>query len=302
MISRRMFMRGALGCGFGVLSVGGYSRLLEPRWVEINTIGINISGLPKRFEGMTIAHVSDIHHCKYVSREFVRRCVRKVNALCPDIIVLTGDYIYCSREFLFPVAEELSGLQAREGVFAVVGNHDNKDQTVHVLSKAGIRVLVNEHVALYRKNDYLFIAGVDDLWRGRVDLRRTLQGTDDKPKLLLAHNPDVIEMAKGADVDLVMAGHTHGGQVNFPFYGHQVAYGRSGVRYTAGLFYEGNTTMYVNRGIGVSWLPVRFLARPEITLFTLQGTKNRKCDEAEGLTSKNCPGDLASECYSRMKC
>ena len=111
-------MRGALGCGLGVVSVGGYSRLLEPRWVEINNIRIKIDGLPKRFEGMTIAQVSDIHHSKYVSREFVRRCVRKVNALCPDSIVLTGDYIYHSSEFLFPVAEELSELRAREGVFA----------------------------------------------------------------------------------------------------------------------------------------------------------------------------------------
>lgn len=295
MISRRMFMQGALGCGFGVLSVGGYSRLLEPRWVEINTIGIKIAGLPKRFEGMTIAQVSDIHHSKYVPREFVRRCVRKVNALCPDIIVLTGDYIYRSREFLFPVAEELSELQAREGIFAVLGNHDNKDQTVHVLSKAGIRVLVNEHVTLYRKSDYLFIAGVDDLWRGRVDLRRTLKGTDGKPKLLLAHNPDVIEMAKTANVNFVMAGHTHGGQVSFPFYGPPVTFTRSSVRYAAGLFCEGNTTMYVNKGIGVSGLPVRFLARPEITLFTLQGAENRKCDESEGLTSEKCPGDSVSD-------
>ncbi|MCC7211417.1 MAG: metallophosphoesterase [Candidatus Brocadia sp.] len=295
MISRRTFMRGALGCGVGVLSVGGYSRLLEPRWVEINTTGIKIAGLPKRFEGMTIAQISDIHHSKYVPREFVRRCVLKVNALSPDIIVLTGDYIYHSGEFLVPVAEELSELQAEEGVFAVLGNHDEKDQTIQVLSKAGIRVLVNEHVTLYRKSDYLFIAGVDDSLRGRVDLRRTLNGTDDKPKLLLAHNPDVIEMAKDADVDFVMAGHTHGGQVSFPFYGPPAVPTRSGVRYAAGLFYEGNTAMYVNKGIGVSWFPVRFLVRPEITLFTLQGVRNRRYDGSEELMSENCSGGPVSD-------
>ncbi|OQZ00573.1 MAG: hypothetical protein B6D35_06245 [Candidatus Brocadia sp. UTAMX2] len=268
MISRRTFVLGTLGYGFGFVTLGGYSRWLEPRWVETNHVPIKIHALPKQFEGMTIAQLSDIHHCKYVPRDFIRRCVQKANALCPDVIVLTGDYVYRSRAFIASVAEELSALRAKEGVFAVLGNHDDKDQTFHALSKAGIRVLINEHVPLYRKNDYLFIAGVDDLWRGRVDFRRTLKGTDDKPKLLLAHNPDTIEMAEARYVHFMMAGHTHGGQISVPLYGPPVVYSRFG--YIAGLFHKGNTTMYVNKGIGISGLPVRFLARPEITLFTLR--------------------------------
>lgn len=276
MISRRIFLRGAFGCGIGIISVGGYSRLLEPRWVEINNVDVKINTLPKRFEGMTIAQLSDIHHCRYVPREFVRRCVRKVNTLYPDIIVLTGDYIDRAEEFLSPVAEELSELKAKEGVFAVLGNHDNKDNTLKALSRVGIRVLINEHIPLYRRKDYLFIAGVDDLWRGWVDLKKTLEGTDDKPKLLLAHNPDTIEMVKAADVDFVIAGHTHGGQVSLPLYGPPVVYSKFGARYAAGLFCEGNTIMYVNKGIGVSGLPVRFLVRPEITLFTL---RNKRTEE-----------------------
>lgn len=276
MISRRMFIRGVLGCGLGALSVGGYGRLLEPRWVEINSVQVKINRLPKQFDGVTIAQLSDIHHGKYVPREFIRRCVRKVNALCPDIIVLTGDYVYRSRAYLLPVAEELSELKAKEGVFAVLGNHDDKDRTFHALSKAGIRVLINEHVPLYRKNDYLFIAGVDDLWNGRVDFCRTLKGTDNKPKLLLAHNPDIFEMTKAREFDFLMAGHTHGGQVSVPFYGPPMIYSRYG--YTAGLFRKGNTAMYVNKGIGISGLPVRFCARPEITLFTL---RSEKSDDAQ---------------------
>ncbi|MDN3513740.1 MAG: metallophosphoesterase [Candidatus Brocadia sp.] len=276
MISRRMFIRGAFGCGIGIASIGGYSRLLEPRWVEINYVPVKINALPKRFEGMTIAQLSDIHHCKYVPREFVRKCVRKVNALYPDIIVLTGDYIYRSDAFLLPVAEELSELKAKEGVFAVLGNHDNKGDTFSALSKAGIRVLINEHVPLFRKRDHLFVAGVDDLWKGWSDLGRALKGTDDKPKLLLAHNPDIIEMAKTTDVDFVMVGHTHGGQVSLPLYGPPIVYSKFGVRYAAGLFHERNTTMYVNKGIGVSGLPVRFFARPEITLFTLRNKRRKE--------------------------
>ena len=170
-------------------------------------------------EGMTIAQLSDIHHCKYVSREFIKNCVRKVNALSPDIVALTGDFVYGSKEFISSVAEELSELKAKEGVFAVLGNHDNKDETTGALAEKGIRVLINEHIPLYRKKDYLFIAGVDDLWAGKLNIETTLNGTDDRPKILLCHNPDAIEKIKHTNVDFVMAGHTHGGQVCLPLYG-----------------------------------------------------------------------------------
>ena len=272
MISRRMFIQGACGYVLGVMSVGSYSCLLEPRWIEIKNISINVHALPKRFEGMTIAQLSDIHHCKYVSREFIKKCVRKVNALSPDIVALTGDFVYGSKEFISSVAEELSELKAKEGVFAVLGNHDNKDETTGALAEKGIRVLINEHIPLYRKKDYLFIAGVDDLWAGKLNIETTLNGTDDRPKILLCHNPDAIEKIKHTNVDFVMAGHTHGGQVCLPLYGPPVVYSKFGARYASGLFHEGKTIMYVNKGIGVSNFPIRFFARPEITLFTLQNS------------------------------
>ena len=132
---------------------------------------------------------------------------------------MTGDFVYGSKEFISSVAEELSELKAKEGVFAVLGNHDNKDETTGALAEKGIRVLINEHIPLYRKKDYLFIAGVDDLWAGKLNIETTLNGTDDKPKILLCHNPDAIEKIKHTNVDFVMAGHTHGGQVCLPLYG-----------------------------------------------------------------------------------
>ena len=272
MISRRTFIHGACGYVLGVLSVGSYSRFLEPRWVEIKNVVIGINNLPKRFEGMSIVQLSDIHHCEYVPREFIKKCVRKVNALSPDIIVLTGDFVYGSNAFIPSVAEELSELKSKEGVYAVLGNHDNKELTFDILSKKGIHVLINEHIPLYRKKDYLFIAGVDDLWAGKLNLETTLKGTDDKPKFLLCHNPDAIEMIKHTGIDFVMAGHTHGGQVSLPLYGPPIVYSKFGARYASGLFHEGKTIMYVNNGIGVSIFPVRFFARPEITVFTLQNS------------------------------
>jgi predicted MPP superfamily phosphohydrolase len=195
-----------------------------------------------------------------------------VNTLSPDIIALTGDYVYCSQNFLPSVTEELAELKAKEGVFAVLGNHDQKDSAFDALSKKGIHLLINEHIPLYRKKDYLFIAGVDDLCQGNMDLERTLRGMNDKPKILLCHNPDAIETIRNTDVDFMMAGHTHGGQINLPIYGPPVVYSKFGNRYASGLFHEGKTTMYVNKGIGVSVFPARFFARPEITLFTLRNS------------------------------
>ena len=273
MISRRMFIKGMCGCALGVTSIASYSRLLEPRWVEINNVTIKINALPKQFEGMTIAQLSDIHHCKYVPRGYIRRCVQKVNALSPDIIALTGDYInnpYDSQDFLVSIKEELTELKSKEGVFAVSGNHDIENDIVDVFSKTGIQLLINKHIPLFRKKDHLFIVGVGDLWKGRAYLHTALQGTDHKPKILLAHNPDTIEWFDVTDVDFVMAGHTHGGQVSLPLYGPPITYSKFG--YTAGLFRKGKTLMYVNKGIGISGLPVRFLARPEITLFTLRNS------------------------------
>ncbi|MCF6150078.1 MAG: metallophosphoesterase [Candidatus Kuenenia sp.] len=275
MISRRTFIKGASGCAVGMVSVGSYSRFLEPRWVEISNVTIKINDLPKRFEGLKIVQLSDIHHCKYVSKDFIRKCVRKANALFPDVIVLTGDYVFSDQGYLPPVAKELSELRAKDGVFAVVGNHDDKDRTYDELHKNGIRLLINEHIVLYRAKEYIFIAGIDDIWKGDTDIKRALKGMDENPKILLSHNPDAIEIIQHEDVDFVISGHTHGGQVSFPFYGPPIVYSKFGTRYTAGLFCEKNTIMYVNRGIGVSNLPVRFFARPEITQFTIKN--NLQC-------------------------
>jgi len=255
-----------------VVSVGSYSHFLEPRWVEISSVVIELKGLSKQFEGLRIVQLSDIHHCEYVSKDFIRKCVRKANALSPDVIVLTGDYVFGSNNYLSAAAKELSELQAKEGVLAILGNHDDKGSTYDEFQKNGIRLLINEHIVLHRKKEHLFIAGIDDLWRGEIDIKKTLKGTDKNPKILLAHNPDAIEIIQHENVDFVISGHTHGGQVSFPFYGPPLVYSKFGARYASGFFREKNTILYVNRGIGVSNLPVRFFARPEITLFTIKNS------------------------------
>lgn len=273
MISRRTFLHATCGYLLGVTSLAGYSYLLEPRWVEINNITIQINALPRPFEGMTIAQISDIHHSRHVPTGYIRRCVRMVNSLSPDIIVLTGDYIDTHDEYISPVTKELAKLKAKEGIFAVLGNHDrNKSATYDALSKKGIHVLMNKHMPLYRKRQHLFIAGIGDLWAGDVNLTAALRGMDEKPKILLSHNPDIIKSLKFSDIDLVLAGHTHGGQICIPFYGPPVTSSKFCIRYASGLFREGKTVMYVNKGIGTSCLPVRFHARPEITLFTLRNS------------------------------
>ena len=271
MISRRTFLLSALGCGIGPTAIGGYSRLIEPRWVDVNHVRIKMNTLPKRFEGFTIVQLSDFHHCKWVPAEFIRKCVRRVNALSPDIIALTGDFVHDSDDYLPSVVEELSHLKAKEGVFAVPGNHDNKELTLYTFSKNGIRLLINETVPLYRKNDYILIAGVDDLWLGAADVEKTLRGGNGEPTIMLSHNPDIVTGIKHGNVDFVMAGHTHGGQIYVPFVKPKIMYPQFDTPYISGIFRVGKTTLYVNKGIGTSSYPVRFLARPEITVFTLTG-------------------------------
>ena len=151
----------------------------------------------------------------------------------------------------------------------MLGNHDNKELTLYALSKKGFRVLINELVPLYRKNDYILIAGVDDLRMGTTDIDKTLRDVNGEPTITLSHNPDIVTEIKRENVDFVMAGHPHGGQICIPFVKPTIMYPQFDTPYMAGLFRARKAMLYVNKGTGTSSYPVRFLARPEITVFSL---------------------------------
>jgi predicted MPP superfamily phosphohydrolase len=275
-ISRRHFLFKLLGTA-GIIAGGvGYAHCVEPFHPQISRTTLRWEKLPPELAGMTFVQLTDIHHSNVVGRAYIRKCVDTVNSLRPDIIFLTGDYVTHSPEYIKPCVEELSRLSAPSGVFAVPGNHDywtDIDLMSKCLDDAGIHLLVNRSCTAAVRGKELAIVGLDDLWAGMPNIRKAF---NDVPagakKVLLMHNPDLIEDLSEQRTDIILAGHTHGGQVCLPFLGSLVTPSRFGSKYSKGLITKDGTAMYVNRGVGLVIPAVRFLCPPEIAHFTVLGT------------------------------
>jgi len=254
------------------LSEAARSALTEPFRLTIEHRRIYLRRLPPAFDGFRVVQLSDIHHSPFTSRAQIERAVATANSLQADIVALTGDYISKERQYAAPCAELLGKLRARHGVFAVLGNHDHWTDAALItdLFRAeGMTVLVNQGMRFELKSDALWLAGVDDTMVGLEDLPLALAGSrEDEFKLLLAHNPIILRRAARAGVDLVLSGHTHGGQVNLR--AERSASGRPRRRLLKGLAHDGETQIYVTRGLGTVVLPVRFGCPPEVSLLELR--------------------------------
>jgi uncharacterized protein len=254
------------------LSEAARSALTEPFRLTIEHHEIHLRRLPRALDGFRIVQLSDIHHSPFTSREQIERAVATANSLQPDIVALTGDYVSKEREYAAPCAELLGALRARHGVYAVLGNHDHWTDAALItdLFRAeGITVLVNQGMRFENKGAAFWLAGVDDTMVGLEDLPLALAGSSDEEfKLLLAHNPIILRRAARAGVDLVLSGHTHGGQVSLR--SDRNAPGRPGRRLLKGLARQGETQIYVTRGLGTVVLPVRFGCPPEVSLLELR--------------------------------
>ena len=254
------------------LSEAARSALTEPFRLTIEHHQIRLRRLPPEFDGFRIVQLSDIHHSPFTSRAQIERAVETANSLQPDIVALTGDYISKERQYAAPCAELLGKLRARHGVFAVLGNHDHWTDAALItdLFRAeGMTVLVNQGMRFEMKGAALWLAGVDDTMVGLEDLPLALAGSrEDEFKLLLAHNPIILRRAARAGVDLVLSGHTHGGQVSLR--SERSVSGRPRRRLLKGLARMGGTQIYVTRGLGTVVLPVRFGCPPEVSLLELR--------------------------------
>jgi uncharacterized protein len=246
--------------------------LAEPYQLAVERHAVGLKRLPREMDGLRIVHLSDIHHSPFTGREQVERAVEVANSLQPDIIALTGDYVSHEREYVQPCAEMLGKLRARRGVYACLGNHDNwvdADLVTDLFTLAGIRVLNNEGLHFEDRGASFWLAGVQDTMVGLEDLPLALAGSSaDEMKLLLAHNPVILRRAARAGVDLVLSGHTHGGQVTWR--SERSASGRVRRRILRGLGRRGETQIYVTRGLGTVVLPVRYGCLPEVSLLTLR--------------------------------
>lgn len=233
---------------------------------------IFLKRLPPKLDGLRIVHLSDLHYGPLVNPKHLERAVKAANDLRPDVIALTGDYISQDRMYAAPCAEVVGKLRARHGVYAVLGNHDHwTDATLiaDLFRAEGIRVLINEGTRMDLRGETFWLAGVDDTMVGLEDLSLALAGsTDDELKLLLAHNPIILRRAARASVDLVLSGHTHGGQVAWR--SEKSRSGRPRRRMMRGLGRRGNTQIYVTRGLGTVVLPIRYGCPPEVSVLELR--------------------------------
>lgn len=254
------------------ITAAARSALTEPYRLTIEHQQIYLPRLPKELDGFRIVQLSDIHHSRFTSRQIIERAVQTASSLQPDIIALTGDYISKERAYAAPCAELLGKLRARHGVFAVLGNHDHWTDAALItdLFRAeGITVLINQGMRFEKNGAAFWLAGVDDTMVGLEDLSLALAGaSENEMKLLLAHNPIILRRAARAGVDLVLSGHTHGGQVSLT--SERSAASRARRRVLRGLASEGTTQIYVTRGLGTVVLPVRFGCPPEVSLLELR--------------------------------
>lgn len=248
------------------------ARRRKARDIEVSEYRVPIAGLGRELDGLRIVHLTDIHHGLYFSAEAVLAAVDLANSLDPDFVALTGDYVSYSRNFAHSAAELLGCLRARRGVYAVLGNHDFRvgaDLITRALRRQGIEVLRNRHTVVCAGGADLHLAGVDDLWYS-ASLPRALRSIPrGRPVILLSHNPQIVASAAHYSVDLVLSGHTHGGQVRLPFLERKKNGEPLRRRFHTGWDSWGRTRIYISRGIGTIVLPVRLACPPEMPVFTL---------------------------------
>ncbi len=253
--------------------------MVEPYRVQTRHLQLAFTGLPEGLEGMRIAQMSDLHMHAY--GRVYRRLLTAVQGEKPDLIVITGDLVDRSDATL-ACQTFIRDLCRASGapVFAVPGNWDHRafstQQAMKVwkerLSDAGAHVLVNQNVRITRRGAVLWLTGTDDPYFGHADLKKSFQGIPSSGfAVVLTHAPEAFEeLAQVPSARLVLAGHTHGGQVRLPIIGALHVPSRFGTRFSWGLYRIQDTLFYVNPGIGMSHLPVRFLCTPELTMITLR--------------------------------
>lgn len=274
---RRQFLLMSMNVGIvGVTSLLSVFGLFQARKkATVFNQNIAIPNLPKEFEGLKIAQISDLHIGPTIKGDYARTVVEQVNALKPDIIFFTGDMVDGSVHRLSADVEPLRNLKSKYGTFFVTGNHEYYSgalQWVDKVHELGMIHLENEHRIISNGAASLAIVGVTDLMAHhtikshKTDPQKAMEGIpDEMPSIMLAHQPGTVDMTQGLAIDLMVCGHTHGGQF-MPF---NLAVAKAH-KYYAGLYRHDKMQVYVNRGTGYWGPPLRLGIPSEITLFNLR--------------------------------
>jgi uncharacterized protein len=247
---------------FGFLGFFGMeNQIFQP---EIVRYEVHLPGWPEEFSGLSLVQISDLHYGPYIPLEYMQIVLAAVSNLKPDLFVFTGDYVSL-RDGIQDLPGLFKGFKARLGVYGLLGNHDywaDAGRIRKILEDDGVKVLVNEVVSFERKGKTLALMGVDDYWVGQKNDLPLLEAKGEA-RILLAHQPAHFKLAKRLGAHLQVSGHCHGGQICFPLLGPLIVPSGEGRKYAGGFVREGNTTLFIHRGIA-GYPPIRTLCPPEI--------------------------------------
>jgi uncharacterized protein len=263
----------ALLLGFFLLFLSSvYAYKIEPIWFEVNRMDLKLPKLDRAFNGYRIVQISDLHAGDGSDRSYLEKVVEAVNAEQPDLIVITGDHITRIPKQHIELLDTLAKLHPRDLTISILGNHDvfNDAEPIRVaIEQAGIILLENSIYTLKRGEATLYIAGVGDVFAKEDKLDVVLaQLPPTGAAIMLAHEPDFADKtAATGRFGLQLSGHSHGGQIRFPFFDGYLP--NLAEKYPIGRYDLGNMIQYTNRGIGVVKLYARFNCRPEISVFDL---------------------------------
>ena len=269
--SRRDVLRGLAAAGAGVIAgAADHGFVYQRHHLGVTRATLPVSGLSEALSGVRVGLLTDLHRSDTVSHEMASAAVQALIAEDPDLIVLGGDYVTWgggrARYWVTPAAESLAPLRARHGVFAVLGNHDDDHDMPAALTRNGFTVLRDARTRIVVRGEPLDLAGIRFWTRKATDIARVIRGASQN-LVLLAHNPARLPEVASLTVPLMLSGHTHGGQIVLPGLGAVAAREFPVVE---GMARQEGTTIFVSRGVGTVYIPIRLNCPPEIAVLTLE--------------------------------
>ena len=267
-ITRRAAIKTVLATTVGSAAAGiTYGTVVERHRIEMTSATLPVSGLPLALDGLRIGLITDVHHSRLVPAVDVVQALELAMSARPDLIVLGGDYVtFGDRAFVGPVAELLGTLRAPHGIFAILGNHDDDRDMPAALAGKGFIVLKDQRTQISIRGETLTLAGIRFWTRRAENIARITKGAEGTV-LLLAHDPRRLVEAANLNVPAVLSGHTHGGQIVVPGVG---AITRRRFPVLSGLGERKDTSIFVSRGVGTVYVPIRINCPPEVALLTLR--------------------------------
>ena len=267
-LSRRGVLRVLAAAGVGFVAGGGaHGYLYERHRVGVTHASLPVSGLPAALDGLRVALLTDFHLTDDSSAQDIQKAIDLARAEKPDLIVLGGDYVTLQdRRYMGRCADLLAQLTAPNGVFGVLGNHDDEVDMPRELKRRGVEMLTDERTTVTIRGEEIDLVGLRFWTRQSSDLARLIRGGT-TTTVLLAHDPRRMIQAADLNIPLILSGHTHGGQIVIPGAG---AIGARKFPVIQGMAQRENTTGFVSRGIGTVYIPCRINCPPEVALLTLR--------------------------------